>query len=76
MKKYLVSIGIWFLIMPLAILNGILRETLLQPLGAYSLPVSGLLLCASFYASQFSSYQEFRVCRQGIPGLWVPSGSV
>ena len=46
MKKYLFSIGIWFLIVPLAILNGILRETLLQPLGAFSLPVSGLLLCA------------------------------
>lgn len=44
MKKYIKAIGIWFLIIPLAIINGGFREYVLAPLGAIALPLSGLML--------------------------------
>lgn len=41
------SILIWLTIIPLAILNGALRETLILPLlgEKYALPISGIILC-------------------------------
>lgn len=44
MKKYLQAAGIWALIIPLAILNGGLREVVLAGLGRLALPLSGLIL--------------------------------
>ena len=44
MNKYLKAIGIWFLIIPVAILNGALRESVLNKLGNISLPISGFIL--------------------------------
>ena len=45
------SILIWLLIIPLAILNGILRESVLIPfIGIkYALPISGIILCSFIF---------------------------
>ena len=44
MSKYIQAIGIWFLIIPLAIMNGGLRENILVKLGDIALPLSGIIL--------------------------------
>ena len=43
MKKYLQAVAIWFLIIPIAILNGVLREKVLIKLGIAALPLSGIM---------------------------------
>ncbi len=41
------SLAIWVLIIPLAIANGFMRDSLLEPLmGKYALPLSGIVLSA------------------------------
>lgn len=44
MKKYIQILGIWFLIIPLAIINGGVREKILIKLGNIALPLSGFIL--------------------------------
>ena len=55
MKKYLQAVAIWFLIIPIAILNGGLRENVLIKLGTAALPLSGIILslCIFVMASLF-----------------------
>lgn len=48
-KKYMQAIGIWFLIIPLAILNGGFRESVLVKLGDIALPLSGIILSACIF---------------------------
>ena len=44
LKKYTQVIGIWFLIIPLAIINGGIREHILIKLGNIALALSGIIL--------------------------------
>lgn len=55
------SLWIWVAIIPLAIINGIMRESVLVPLigESYALPMSGISLCIMI----------FGVCLFGIPRL-------
>lgn len=44
------SLAIWVLIIPLAIANGFVRNSILEPfVGKYALPVSGITLCAMIF---------------------------
>lgn len=44
------SLAIWALIIPLAIVNGFMRNSILEPfIGKYALPVSGITLCAMIF---------------------------
>ena len=47
--KYIQAIGIWFLIIPLAIINGGLRENVLVKLGDIALPLSGIILSVCIF---------------------------
>ena len=49
MNKYIKAVAIWVLIIPLAILNGILRENVLSKMGDFSLPLSGIILCLCIF---------------------------
>jgi hypothetical protein len=41
------SLPVWLLIVPLAVLNGLMRDSIMQPLlGRYALPANGITLCA------------------------------
>lgn len=53
MKKYLQALAIWFLIIPIAILNGGLRENVLIKLGAAALPLSGIILSLCIFVVAF-----------------------
>lgn len=44
MKKYVYAFLIWVMIIPIAILNGGLREYVLVKLGNLALPLSGIIL--------------------------------
>ena len=46
MKIVIKSLLVWLMIIPLAVINGLVRDCVMQPLlGRYALPVSGLTLC-------------------------------
>ena len=49
LNKYIQATGIWFLIIPLAIINGGLRENILIKLGDIALPLSGIILSIYIY---------------------------
>jgi hypothetical protein len=49
-KRYLQAVGIWMIIIPIAILNGALRESVLIKLGAIALPLSGIILSLCIFA--------------------------
>ena len=44
MKRYLQAATIWVIIVPIAILNGVLRESVVVKLDALALPLSGIIL--------------------------------
>ena len=44
MKKYIMAVFIWIMIIPIAILNGGFREYVLIRLGAFARPLSGIIL--------------------------------
>lgn len=47
MKVIVKSLPVWLMIIPLAVLNGVVRDCAMQPLlGRYALPASGITLCA------------------------------
>lgn len=50
MKRYLQAVAIWIIIIPIAILNGALRESVLIKLGAIALPLSGIILSLCIFA--------------------------
>ena len=65
MKSVVKTLHVWLLIIPLAMLNGMARESLMQPLlGWYALPASGLVLCAMVLALTW-----FFVPQLGIKGF-------
>lgn len=62
MKKYIQAVAIWCSILPLAILNGGLRESVLSRLGSIALPLSGLILCVCIFAMAFIFVPRIKKC--------------
>lgn len=62
MKKYIQAIGIWLLIIPLAILNGGLRENVLNKLGSISLPLSGIILSICIFIIAYWLIPKIKNC--------------
>ena len=56
------AIGIWLLIIPLAILNGGLRETVLIKLGSLALPLSGIILSVSIFVVAYLLIPKIKNC--------------
>lgn len=63
MKKYIQAIGIWFLIVPLAILNGGLRESILVKLGSIALPLSGIILSICIFVVALLLIPKIKECK-------------
>lgn len=64
MNKYLKAIGIWFLIIPIAILNGALRESVLNKLGNISLPLSGIILSICIFLVAYLLIPKIKNCKR------------
>lgn len=64
MKKYLKAVGIWFLIIPIAILNGALRESVLNKLGNISLPLSGIILSICIFLVAYLLIPKIKNCKR------------
>ena len=63
MKRYLQAIGIWILIIPIAILNGGLRENVLVKLGDFtSQALSGIILSVCIYLMAYWLLQKINKC--------------
>lgn len=65
LKKYAQAMGIWCLIIPLAILNGGLREMVLVKLGSAALPLSGVILSACILAIALWLIPKIKHCTRG-----------
>lgn len=65
MKKYPQAVLIWILIIPLAILNGGLRENVLNKLGNIALPLSGIILSICVFAVAFLLIPKIKNCKTG-----------
>lgn len=63
MKKYIQAIGIWCLIIPLAILNGGLRENILVRLGDIALPLSGIILSVCIFVVALLFIPKIKNCK-------------
>lgn len=64
MKKYLQALAIWFLIIPIAILNGGLRENVLIKLGTAALPLSGIILSLCIFVMAFLFIPKIKDCKK------------
>ena len=64
MKKYLQAVAIWFLIIPIAILNGGLRENVLIKLGTAALPLSGIILSLCIFVMSFLFIPKIKDCKK------------
>lgn len=62
MKKYVISFLIWVMIIPLAILNGGLREYVLVNLGALAHPLSGIILSVCIFIVAWFSVPKIKNC--------------
>lgn len=62
MKKYLHAILIWLLIIPLAILNGGLRNNVLYKLGDVALPLSGIILSICIFVVAYLLVPKIKNC--------------
>ena len=60
--KYIQAIGIWFLIIPLAIVNGGLRESILIKLGNFALPLSGIILSVCIFIVAYLLIPRIKNC--------------
>jgi hypothetical protein len=71
------AVGIWFLFMILAVLNGILRVKALNSLTGreWALPLSGIILCAAIFLVTYIFIPKLKSSRAAdyrlIGGLWV-----
>lgn len=63
LKKYIQVIGIWILIIPLAILNGGLRENVLNKLGDVALPLSGIILSMCIFFVAYLLIPKIKNCK-------------
>ena len=66
MSKYIQAIGIWFLIIPLAIMNGGLRENILVKLGDIALPLSGIILSICIFVVAYLLIPKIKNCKQTV----------
>ena len=64
MRKYAQAILIWILIIPLAILNGGLRENVLNKLGDIALPLSGIILSICILVVAFILLPKIKNCKK------------
>lgn len=64
MKRYLQAIAIWMIIIPIAILNGGLRENVLNKFGNIALPLSGIILSACIWVVAFLLVPKIKNCRK------------
>ena len=64
MKKYIQAASIWLLIIPLAILNGGLREYVLNPLGPIALPLSGVILSVLIFVVALLFIPKIKNCQR------------
>ena len=63
--KFVKAILIWVLIIPLAILNGVLRENITEPLlgSGAALPLSGIILSALIFAAAYLLIPKIGRCK-------------
>ncbi|MBQ8326847.1 MAG: hypothetical protein IJX86_07210 [Lachnospiraceae bacterium] len=63
MKRYLQAIGVWVCIIPIAILNGGLRENVLVKLGQIAQPLSGIILSICIFAVALCLIPKIQNCK-------------
>ena len=63
MKKYIQAVLIWILIIPIAILNGVLRESVFNKLGSIALPLSGIILSICIFVMAFLLIPTIKNCK-------------
>lgn len=62
MKKYIMAILIWIMIIPIAILNGGFREYILVKLGGLALPLSGIILSVCIFIVAYFLVPQIKNC--------------
>lgn len=62
MKKYIMAILIWIMIIPIAILNGGFREYILVKLGILARPLSGIILSICIFAVAYFLVPKIKNC--------------
>lgn len=62
MKKYVMAILIWIMIIPIAILNGGFREYVLVKLGALAHPLSGIILSVCIFCVAYFLVPKIKNC--------------
>ena len=62
MKKYVYAFLIWVMIIPIAILNGGLREYVLVKLGNLALPLSGIILSLCIFVVAYLLIPKIKNC--------------
>lgn len=62
MKKYIMAILIWIMIIPIAILNGGFREYVLVKLGIMARPLSGIILSVCIFAVAYLLVPKIKNC--------------
>lgn len=64
MKKYLLAVLIWIMIIPIAILNGGFREYVLVELGVLALPLSGIILSICIFGIAYWLVPKIKNCNK------------
>lgn len=62
MKKYVMAILIWIMIIPIAILNGGFREYVLVKLGIFARPLSGIILSVCIFLVAYFLVPRIKNC--------------
>lgn len=62
MKKYIMAILIWIMIIPIAILNGGFREYVLVKLGILAQPLSGIILSICIFVVAYFLVPKIKNC--------------
>lgn len=62
MKKYVMAILIWIMIIPIAILNGGFREYVLVKLGVLARPLSGIILSVCIFVVAYFLVPKIKNC--------------
>lgn len=62
MKKYIMVILIWIMIIPIAILNGGFREYILVKLGILARPLSGIILSGCIFVVAYFLVPKIKNC--------------
>lgn len=62
MKKYIMAVLIWIMIIPIAILNGGFREYVLVRLGVFARPLSGIILSICIFVVAYFLVPRINMC--------------